>query len=258
MFRLSKYELRKNRTALFVLLAGLAALQICFLIALRGETLDYAIIWSTILVLYAVVCYFAVFIFAITNYYREINSKTSYLVFMTPVSALSIILSKMLTVLVLGVILAAALGALGWLDFSLFLNQYSVYKSMGEVISEVMKNFGIDTAQVASMALFGIITFLLSVFSTVAMLYLCITLAATLLQNSRLKLVVTIALFVAGIYAESKIQGVITDLHPMVYRDTVDLIYLLQQSWPYALANLAELALFMILTTWLLEKKLSL
>ena len=249
MFRLSKYELRKNRTALFVLLAGLAALQICFLIALRGKTQDYAIIWSTILVLYAVVCYFAVFIFAITNYYREINSKTSYLVFMTPVSALSIILSKMLTVLVLGVI---------WLDFSLFLNQYSVYKSMGEVISEVMKNFGIDTAQVASMALFGIITFLLSVFSTVAMLYLCITLAATLLQNSRLKLVVTIALFVAGIYTESKIQGVITDLHPMVYRDTVDLLYLLQQSWPYALANLAELALFMILTTWLLEKKLSL
>ena len=258
MFRLSKYELRKNRTALFVLLAGLAALQICFLIALRGKTQDYAIIWSTILVLYAVVCYFAVFIFAITNYYREINSKTSYLVFMTPVSALSIILSKMLTVLVLGVILAAALGALGWLDFSLFLNHYSVYKSMGEVISEVMKNFGIDTVQVASMALFGIITFLLSVFSTVAMLYLCITLAATLLQNSRLKLVVTIALFVAGIYAESKIQGVITDLHPMVYRDTVDLIYLLQQSWPYALANLAELALFMILTTWRLEKNLSL
>ena len=51
MFRLSKYELRKNRTALFVLLAGLAALQICFLIALRGKTQDYAIIWSTILVL---------------------------------------------------------------------------------------------------------------------------------------------------------------------------------------------------------------
>ena len=40
--------------------------------------------------------------------------------------------------------------------------------------------------------------------------------------------------------------------------ETVDLIYLLQQSWPYALANLVELALFMILTTWLLEKKLSL
>ena len=106
-----------------------------------------------------------------------------------------------------------------------------------------------------------IITFLLSVFSQwLCFISSCITLAVTLLllQNSRLKLVVTIALFVAGIYAESKIQGVITDLHPMVYRDTVDLIYLLQQSWPYALANLAELALFMILTTWLLEKKLSL
>ncbi|MFR3256415.1 MAG: hypothetical protein ACLTRS_03790 [Lachnospiraceae bacterium] len=44
--------------------------RFAFLIALRGKTQDYAIIWSTILVLYAVVCYFAVFIFAITNYYR--------------------------------------------------------------------------------------------------------------------------------------------------------------------------------------------
>ena len=52
------------------------------------------------------------------------------------------------------------------------------------------------------MALFGIITFLLSVFSTVAMLYLCITLAATLLQNSRLKLVVTIAH--TAVYTESR------------------------------------------------------
>ena len=193
MFRLSKYELRKNRTALFVLLAGLAALQICFLIALRGKTQDYAIIWSTILVLYAVVCYFAVFIFAITNYYREINSKTSYLVFMTPVSALSIICQDADCSCAWSDTCGSA-WCTGWLDFSLFLNQYSVYKSMGEVISEVMKNFGIDTAQVASMALFGIITFLLSVFSTVAMLYLCITLAATLLQNSRLSLLLIVLL----------------------------------------------------------------
>ena len=90
------------------------------------------------------------------------------------------------------------------------------------------------------------------------MLYFCITLAATLLQNSKLKLVMTIILFVAGMYAKSKIQDWITDIYPMVYDDTVNFVQLLLQSWPYALANLIELAVFMILTTWLLEKKLSL
>ena len=258
MFRLSKYELRKNRTALLVLLAGLVALEIGFVFGLQSDKQETAITWALFLILYAVVCYFAVFIFAITNYYREINSKTSYLVFMTPVGSLGIILSKMLTVLVLGIILAGALGALGWLDLSLLVGHYSEYKSMGEMISEAMKSIGINTAQLASSALFGVIIFLLSVFSTVAMLYFCITLAATLLQNSKLKLVGTIVLFVAGLYLKSKIQDWITDVYPMVYDDTVNFVQLLLQSWPYALANLVELAVFMVLTTWLLEKKLSL
>ena len=57
MFRLSKYELRKieNGTICFACRTGSAADLL--LIALRGKTQDYAIIWSTILVLYAVVCY---------------------------------------------------------------------------------------------------------------------------------------------------------------------------------------------------------
>ncbi len=258
MFRLSKYELRKNRTALLVLLAGLAALEIGVLFGIQSDKQETAITWAMLLVIYAVVCYFAVFIFAITNYYREINSKTSYLVFMTPVSSLGIILSKMLTVLVLGIILAGALGAIGWLDLSLFVDHYSEYKSMGEMISEAMKSIGINTAQLASSALFGSIVFLLSVFSTVAMLYFCITLAATLLQSSKLKLIVTIAFFVAGMFAQSKIQNAIEKVHPMIYDDTVNFVQLLFQSWPYALTNLIELAICMIFTTWLLEKKLSL
>lgn len=258
MFRLSKYELRKNRTALLVLLAGLVALEIGFLFGIQSNDQETAFTWGLFLILYAVVCYFAVFIFAITNYYREINSKTSYLVFMTPVSSLGIILSKMLTVLVLGIILAGALGALGWLDLVLLVDHYSEYKSMGEMISEAMRSIGINTSQLASSALFSIIIFLLAVFSTVAMLYFCITLAATLLQSSKLKLVVTIVLFVAGMYAKSRIQDWITDVYPRVYDDTVNFVQLLLQSWPYALANLVELAVFMILTTWLLEKKLSL
>ncbi len=258
MFRLSKYELRKNVIALLVLLAGLAALEIGYVFGVKSGKEQVALMCMAFLVLYAVVCYFAVFIFAITNYYREINSRTSYLVFMTPVSSLGIILSKMLTVLVLGIILAAVLGALGWLDMTLFLDHYSEYQGMGEIISETMSSIGINTTQLAASALFGIVVFLLSIFSTVAMLYFCITLAATILQSSKLKFIVTVLLFAAGIYAKFRIEGWVEKVCPMVYDDSVNFLQVLIQSWPYALVNLIELAIFMAVTTWLLDKKLSL
>lgn len=258
MLKLSKYELRKNRSALLIILAGLAALELCFLFCVWRDAEDYVFMWSGFLVLYAVICYFSVFLFAITNYYREINSKTSYLVFMTPVSSLWVILSKMLTVLMLGVILAGALGALAFLDLSLLLDYYQEYESLGEVINEALARFGINTSEIAAQLLFGIITFLLSVFSIVALLYLCITLAATLLQNSRLKLVVTIAFFIAGFWLRGKLQELVGELYPVVYTESTGFTQLLYQSWPYALLNLAVLALCMALTTWLLDKKLSL
>ncbi len=258
MFRLSKYELRKNMIALLVLLGGLAGLEIGYLFGVKSGRQELALMWLAFFALYALICYFAVFIFAITNYYREINSRTSYLVFMTPVSPLGIILSKMLTVLVLGVILAVAIGALGWLDMVMFLDHFSEYQSLGEVIIEMLNSIGINTTHLASSALLGTIVFILSIFSSVAILYFCITLAATLLQNSKLKLIVTVLLVVAGIYAQSKIDGFISNASQMVYGDSVNFMQVVMQSGPYVLVNLVELAVFIALTTWLLDKKLSL
>lgn len=269
MFKLSKYELRKNRNTLLILLGGLALLQILFLFALSSDDDSYILSSVGTLVLYGVVCYFAVFLFAVSNYYREINSKTSYLVFMTPVSSLRVILSKMLTVLLLGILTGGILLALGSWDVRLLTEHYDEYTSMTELINDVLRQFGINPLEIAANLSFGVLTFLLSFFSTVALVYFCITLSATLLQNSRFKLICSILFFLAGSYIRSKLEDLIpapeilfTDAGSAVVGETLTKAYtvsdMLMDAMPYTLLNLAVLVLCVAGTTWMLNKKLSL
>lgn len=256
MFRLSKYELRKNRVALLILLAGLAVLEIFFLVAMRMENVEYIMTAVAFLILFGVICYFSVFIFATVNYYREINSRTSYLVFMTPLSHLSIVLSKMFTVLFLGVIIAAVLGVTAAADWSLLADTYDEYAALSDVLKDVLMQWGVNAGEIISNILFAVITFLLSVFSTVAIIYLCITLAATLFQNSYFKVFISVVFFIAAMFGRSKLEKLVKSGYQLQLGESfLDLLY---QSWPYALLNLGLLLVCVALITWLLKKKLSL
>ncbi|MBQ8639680.1 MAG: hypothetical protein IJ468_10980 [Lachnospiraceae bacterium] len=256
MLKLSKYEFRKNRNALLLLIAGLIFLQILYLLALNTKDDDYIFSAAGTLFLYALICYFSIFIFAVTNYYREINSRTSYLIFMTPVSPLRIVLSKMLTVLFLGIILAALLGVLGVWDIHLLASNYEEYTGMLDMINELLLEFGIKTDEIFSSILFTLLTFLLSFYSTIAVIYLCITLTATLLQNSRFKVIVSIVFFLLASEGRSKLEELIGNHYVIRYGERfLDLLF---QAWPYTLLNLGVLLLSVTATTWLLKKKLSL
>lgn len=258
MLKLSKYEFRKNRNALLLLIAGLGILQAAYMLSLGTKKDSYIFSSSGLLLLYGMVCYFAIFLFAVTNYYREINSRTSYLVFMTPVSPFRIVLSKMLTVLFLGLIMAGLLGALAALDLQLLAGRYDEYTGLLDMIQDAMLQFGIHTGEIFSGILFGLITFLLSFYATVALIYLSITLSATLLQNSRFKLVVSILLFLAASLLRSKLQDLVGTVYSIQVTDHTGFIELLYQSWPYTLLNLGVFLISVAVTTWLLKKKISL
>ncbi len=264
MLKLSKYELRKNRTALIFLLSGLGILQIVFMLCIHFEKEDYILSSAAFLALYALICYFAVFIFAITNYYREINSRTSYLVFMTPISPLRIVLSKMLTVLLLGIIFVVILAVLALLDIQLITVYYNEYTEMAEIINEVLSQFGINTAEILFNILFGILTFLLAFFSSITLVYLCVTLSATLLQNSRFKLLGSIVFFLLASFLRTKAEGNIETLFynkfplPNTEVISINMTDLLFYSLPYTGLNLILVILCVTITTWLLKKKLSL
>lgn len=258
MLKLSKYELRKNRNTLLLLLGGLALLQILFLLSLSSKKDSYIMSSVGTLTLYGIICYFSIFLFAVTNYYREINSRTSYLVFMTPVSSLRIILSKMLTVLFLGAITGSILAAVCIWDVQLLTSFYSDYAEMTDIINQVLQQFGIHAGEIAVNLLFSLFIFLLSFFSTVSLIYFCITLSATLLQNSRFKLICSILFFLIGNFAKSKLQDLISDLTRMHPEEISDIGDFLVQALPYSLLNLAVLLICIGATSRMLSKKLSL
>lgn len=269
MFKLSKYELRKNRNILLILLAVLAALEIVFLVVLFRtkvsnlnvlaedlEGFDMLMISILMLCFYAVICYFAVYMFAIANYYREINSKTSYLVFMTPVSCLKIVLSKMLTVFVIGAIFAVIIGALGQLDCMLVAKRFPDFVSLSDTIAGVMSDVGFSPAQIGGWVLYSVAVVVLMFFSVVAIIYLCITLSATLFHSNGLKVLISIVFFFVIMYVRGKIEKLVDGSYSAHFDGNI--VTAMLDLWPYALLNLAVIIICVAVTTWLLKKKLTL
>ena len=257
MLKLSKYELLKNFRTLPILLGGLAALEIWFLWSVHQKS-EGAIFGSiAVLFLYAMVCFFAVFIFAVTNYYREINSKTSYLVFMTPVSPLGIIISKMLTVLFIGVILGGILIGLGIWDITLLGGSLEEFKSLKEELDQFFSIFGTVLNSYVLNIVLSVVIFLLAFFAMVSMVYFCITLVATLMANNRFRAVLSAALFLLLAIGRQYLQNLLPS-QEAGYSGEITFSLVIRQSTPYALLNLATIIVMVAATSWLLKHRLSL
>ena len=133
MGKLIKYELRKNLGMLIAMLSTIGAVEIYFLLSLAADKESHVAVSAILMPIGCFLIALLVFILGVTSYSRELSQKSSYLLFMTPHSTLSIISSKVLYTVVLGVGFAALLGGLLLLDIPLLLD----YFGRGE--NDVMK-----------------------------------------------------------------------------------------------------------------------
>lgn len=200
------------------------------------------------------ICYFAVFILAISNYSKELSSKSSYLIFMTPNSALNIIFSKMFTILIIGLTLLIAICALGYLDISLI---YKTYPNIGEITDfadEIMKMIGINTGELILSIFASVLEFIISFFSVVTLAYFSITLSATLLQNNKFKGIVSFAIFLVLTY----LIGFISDKLPVIYDNPESILQAFMSTLPVTIFDVVIIAACILGCSTLLEKKVSL
>ena len=102
MFKLTKYELRKTRATLVIAAVCFAILELAYIIGLALHKENLAGGSASFLILFACFSYFFFLVLAIMNYSKEMNSKSSYLIFMTPNTPLSILSAKMLMILLVG------------------------------------------------------------------------------------------------------------------------------------------------------------
>ena len=112
MGKLIKYELRKNLGMLIAMLSTIGAVEIYFLLSLAADKESHVVVSAFLMPIGCFLIALLVFILGVTSYSRELSQKSSYLLFMTPHSTLSIISSKVLYTVVLGVGFAALLGGL--------------------------------------------------------------------------------------------------------------------------------------------------
>lgn len=254
MLKLTKYEFRKNRTTLIIIAIGFLLLQGYFLGSIILEKENHSGMSASLLAMYSMVCFFAVFILAVANYSKELSSKSSYLIFMTPNSPLSIIFSKMLNILIIGTAIVVVFFVLGLFDIKLLMDTYPEIGSFTEMIKEIMKAIGIDVGGFLAKLFYFVVSFLISFFAVVTLVYFSITLSATLLQNNRFRGFLSFGLFVVFVL----IVGYISDLIPVPYPDTQKYSEALINLIPGTLVELVVMIASIAGCSILLEKKVSL
>ena len=117
MLKLMKYEFRKTRTVLVVLLIAFAALQLGFVAGIRADRPRLYIPASMLTAFLVYGAYVYILLSGIVSYSRELRDRTGYLVFLVPVHPIGVVLSKLLFTLLAAVAATAVFGAGAYLDY---------------------------------------------------------------------------------------------------------------------------------------------
>ena len=157
MLKLSKYEFRKNRNFLLVIGIVFALLEIYFLAGIFMKDSGNSARALVFLFICAVVCFFSVFILAISNYSKELNSKSSYLIFMTPNTSLNIIFSKMFTILIIGLVSMTIICVTGYIDWKLLCQTFPDVELAADTVQSLFILSGTNSGSI----IFGIITYVI-------------------------------------------------------------------------------------------------
>ena len=254
MLKLVKYELRKNRTAILVLLAIATALEAYFLISIAREASEdvYAAI-ALLTLLFACVSV-AVFILGVSSYSGELKRRSSYLIFMTPNSTLAVIVSKLIFTLTLSVLFTALTLSLLAVDIPLVAETYGEWEGYFMLFDAVMMQQGVSINEVLLSVALTFAQMFLQLLSYVGVAYLAITISATVLNSRRGRGFLSFALFCAIVYGLSFISG----LYVYNALETGFAVSYARLLLPSLLQSALVVALSAILSAWLLKKHVSL
>ena len=227
MLKLMKYEFRKMRTVLLILLASLVALELGFVLGYRLEKPD---VWSVSLILITLLAfavYAYILISGIVSYNRELTNRTGYLVFMTPTRPIGIVTSKLLFTFLAAVAAMALFALAAYLDYAFVFKRVTIDpRLLSEIqtqadlaLKALFGDFGMSVNRLGLAIFYSVALVLIQVMYTMCTAYLAITLSATLLQNKKgfVRSLASFALFVALEWGAGRLVQVIIDLMPNPY-----------------------------------------
>ncbi len=246
MSKLMKYEFRKNLLSKLVLLAFTAVGEAAFLLGLFLKWENGLVIGISTLMICGMFGILYVGIESLVTFHRDLNTKQSYMLFLTPRNSFQILGAKVvengLTIFLTGLFYAL----LTFLDFTVAAIRIGRIKEFIDVIKNVLENFSVSVTVHSEDILIVFLAILASWIMTLAIGYLAIVLCATVFAGKRLSGLISFVFFLLLSWGVTSLFNVLPDPETMMMQN------LLSMGYSFAIA----LVLYGI-TGWVMERKLS-
>ena len=208
MLRLLKYELRKTLFSKLVLLAVTVIAEAVFLYGYWGKHENSLLAGAVLLFFIALTGIALMGILSLATLHKDMNTKQSYMLFMTPNSSYKILGAKVLECGLSLLIAGAFFFALGVLDFSLLLGNTAnkqIWDMVNQFIHAINTEIKLDANHCAAL----IFNLLASWLCTVTTAYLSDVVSSSLLNGKKGNWIVTFLLFLALNYAINWLTGLV-------------------------------------------------
>ena len=246
MFKLLKYEFRKTWYTKAILLVLTLIAQAAFLIGIffdKDETLGLSVASLVMLATFGIM---VIGLVSLIVFHQDLNTKQSYMLFMTPNSSYKILGAKALenglSVFLSGVFFAL----LGLADISILVahegDLMAVVDMFRSLIEQLQSYLVFDAKNIITVFFAGLSNWLM----TLSAAFLAIVIAATFLAGKKFSGVVSFLLFLLLIWGLEKVIGFIPDLRTL-FRDM----------GLTAIASFVLMVVLYLVTGWIMDKKLS-
>ena len=246
MSKLIKYEFRKSLMSKLIFLGVTAAMEIVFLVGVLGDFENPTFIGMIGLFFTALAGIAYIGIESILILYRDLTTKQSYMLFMTPNSSYRILGAKAIengcAVLLSGLFF----GGLAALDFWLILGKYGEFQQFLDMFKNMLVSIDarldLSTRSLAAVLFMTLCSWILKIVTG----YLAVVTACTLLSGKKGAAFISFILYIA--------IGFFTGWLLSFLPENMDVITRLLSE---AGLSMAFSALMYFITAWLMDKKLS-
>ena len=250
MLKLMKYEFRKTWITKLILLGVTAVAEIAFLIGLyveRETTLGVSVMLLMFLALGGILM---IGLYSVMTLHRDMNTKQSYMLFMTPSSSYSILGAKVLECGLSILIGGAFYFALGTLDLTLLFAKSGELNRLWSAIQDFLSHLTFANHQLLidmeGMAAF-VFCLLARWIRTVITAYFAVVISAALLTGKRFNGLLSFVLFLALSWFIGWVAQTVTASIP-----SINTLLLVDGA-----ISLAFTAVMYVITAVIMERKLS-
>ncbi len=248
MIKLMKYEFRKNLFSKIILLILTAVGEAAYLAGVFLKWEDGFGIGMIVLSLCSIFGIMYMGMEGLITFHRDLNTKQSYMLFLTPHSSYQILGAKVvengLTIFLTGIFYAL----LGLLDFTVAVLYIGGVEQLLSIIKDIGAEFSINMNVRFEEILLVILALLAGWIMTLAMGYLAIVLCATVLAGKRLSGLISFVIFLVLNWCVNLAFN---------HLPILDVDSLLIRNWATIGCAFAVSLVLYLITGWIMERKLS-